>query len=173
MLHTIFGGKCHFVMAGHLCLTIYKMDDLWKVVRHINKSETWHSSRRCPLLIPKFWWPINFLNIAKKLLSKNSLVLSNYDIWPKYKRYSYVPSSVSSHLDPTMDLPLQLTIQKNSLECHLNVSFQFITIKIEIFNHDNDASVETVQILKIPLECPNVVVIWKWWLFISDENMSD
>ena len=58
-----------------------------------------------------------------------------------------------------MDLPLQLTIQKNSLERHLNVSFQFITIKIEIFNHDNDASVETVQILKIPLECPNVVVI--------------
>ena len=111
--------------------------------------------------------------ILPTLLSKNSLVLSNYDIWPKYKRYSYVPSSVSSHLDPTMDLPLQLTIQKNSLECHLNVSFQFITIKIEIFNHDNDASVETVQILKIPLECPNVVVIWKWWLFISDENMSD
>ena len=111
--------------------------------------------------------------ILPTLLSKNSLVLSNYDIWPKYKRYSYVPSSVSSHLDPTMDLPLQLTIQKNSLERHLNVSFQFITIKIEIFNHDNDASVETVQILKIPLECPNVVVIWKWWLFISDENMSD
>ena len=41
-------------------------------------------------------------------------------------------------------LPMQLTIQKNSLERHLNVSFQFITSKIEVSNHDNDASVETV-----------------------------
>ena len=34
-------------------------------------------------------------------------------------------------------LPLQLTIQKNLLERHLNVSFQFITIKIEVSNHDD------------------------------------
>ena len=47
-------------------------------------------------------------------------------------------------------LPSQLTIQLNSLEHHLNVNFQFITIKIEVFNHDNDASVETLQILKMP-----------------------
>ena len=34
-------------------------------------------------------------------------------------------------------LPLQLTIQKNLLERHLNVSFQFITIRIEVSNHDD------------------------------------
>ena len=34
-------------------------------------------------------------------------------------------------------LPLQWTIQKNLLERHLNVSFQFITIKIEVSNHDD------------------------------------
>ena len=41
-------------------------------------------------------------------------------------------------------LPLQLTIQTNSLERHLNVSFQFITIKVEVSTHENDASEETV-----------------------------
>ena len=43
------------------------------------------------------------------------------------------------------------------LERHLNVSFQFITIKIQVSNHDYDASEETVQIIKTPLECQNVV----------------
>ena len=62
-------------------------------------------------------------------------------------------------------LPLQLTIQKNLLERHLNVSFQFITIKIEVSNHDDDASEETVQILETPLESPNVVRYLKMMAF--------
>ena len=58
-------------------------------------------------------------------------------------------------------LPLHLTVQKKKLERHLNVSLQFITIKVEVSTHENDASEETVQILEIALdsrlECPNVV----------------
>ena len=53
MLHTISWGKCHFFMSGHLCLTIYKMGDLWKVTRFINKIRTWHSILRSSLQILK------------------------------------------------------------------------------------------------------------------------
>ena len=75
-------------------------------------------------------------------------------------------------------LPLQSTIQKNFLERYLNVSFQFITIKVEVSTHEKKASEETVEILKNAFECPNVVwyikYIWKWWLFVINyENVSD
>ena len=40
------GGKCHFLMSGHLCLTIYKMGDLCNVARCINKIRTWSSPLR-------------------------------------------------------------------------------------------------------------------------------
>ena len=40
LLHTIFGGESHFLMAGHLCLTIYKMGNKSNVASPINKSET-------------------------------------------------------------------------------------------------------------------------------------
>ena len=105
MLHTIFGGKCHFLMSGHLCLTIYKMGDLWNVASCINKIRTWNSPLRSWVPISKFWWHINFVNIAKKWLSKNNLVLSNHEIWPEKKRYSSVPPWEGSHLDFTTDFP--------------------------------------------------------------------
>ena len=60
--------------------------------------------------------------------------------WPTWKRYSYVPLWVSGHLDLTMDFPTchySWLFRKNLLERHLNVSFQFITIKIEVSNHDD------------------------------------
>ena len=53
MLHTIFWGTRHFFMSGHFCLTIYKMGDLWKVTRFINKIRTWHSILRSSLQILK------------------------------------------------------------------------------------------------------------------------
>ena len=105
MLHTIFGGKCHFLMSGHLFLTIYKMGDLWNVASCINKIRAWNSPLRSWVPISKFWWHINFVNIAKKWLSKNNLVLSNHEIWPEKKRYSSVPPWEGSHLDFTTDFP--------------------------------------------------------------------
>ena len=62
-------------------------------------------------------------------------------------------------------LPLQLTIQTNSLERHLNVSFQFITIKVEVSTHENDASDGNGIDSKKALECPNVVRFLKMMAF--------
>ena len=173
MLHAIFGGKYHFVMSGHLCLTIYKMGDLWKVARHINKSETWYSSLRSRLLIPKFWLHIYLFKYCQNMTLKNKTCFVRPWLLADLKTVQLC-STLSKRplgLDYWFSyLPLQLTIQKNFLERHLNVSFQFITIKIEVSNHDDDASEETVQILKTPLECPNVVrylkmmaFCYQWW----------
>ena len=70
MLPTIFWGKRHFFMSGHLCLTIYKMGDLWNVTSCINEIRTWHSTLRSRLPISKFWWHINFVKIDKKMTFK-------------------------------------------------------------------------------------------------------
>ena len=66
---------------------------------------------------------------------------------------------------PTCPGKWQLTVQKNFLERHLNVSFPFIIIEVEVSPHENDASEETVQILKIALECPIVVRYLKMMAF--------
>ena len=105
MLHTIFWGKCHFLMSGHLCLTIYKMGDLWNVASCINKIRTWNSPLRSWVPISKFLKHINFVNIAKKWLSqKYPCFVQPWDLAQK-KRYSYVPPWKGSHLDFTMDFP--------------------------------------------------------------------
>ena len=41
-------------------------------------------------------------------------------------------------------IALAIDCSENLLEGHLNVSFQFITIKVEVSTHENDASEETV-----------------------------
>ena len=50
-------------------------------------------------------------------------------------------------------------------ELYLNVSFQFITIKVEVSTHENDASEKNGIDSKKALECPNVVRFLKMIAF--------
>ena len=51
-----------------------------------------------------------------------------------------------------------MTVQKKILERHLNVSFQFITIKVEVSTHENDASdgngIDSIKGSGVPKCCP-------------------
>ena len=51
------------------------------------------------------------------------------------------------------------------LERHMNVSFQFITIKVEVSTHENDASDGNGIDSKKALECPNIVRFLKMMAF--------